>query len=99
MKDFVLIFISIYVLLTTSTKFTKNIDWNFRNVLILWGKIFFVSSLFIVPAYIILNFDEGFEKLMNNCIRFCNALIFVSFLSIPVAIVLNKFAPSIKKLN
>ena len=90
MKDFILIFVSVYVLLSMSTKFTKNIKWNLKNILIIWGKIFFVSSLFIMPMYIILNLDNSFEKFINDYIRFCIAIVFTSFISIPIATILNK---------
>ncbi len=97
MKDFIIIFVSVYVLLNISTKFVRNTRFNFIHIVILWGKIFFISSLFIIPIFILFNFHIGFEKLISSCIRFWIALMFTSLLSIPTAIILNKFDPLIKK--
>ncbi len=94
MKEFILIFVSVYVLLNVAIRFSKNLKLNFLNVLILWGKIFFVSFLFTLPLYIILNFHLGFERLLYGCVKFCTALFITSFLSIPIAILLDRFNTS-----
>ncbi len=99
MKDFILIFISIFTILSISTKLVRNIKikFHFIYIVILGGKIFFLSSLFVIPAFVLLNFSSGFEKLIPNLIKFSIALLIVSFLSIPLAIILNKFDPLAKK--
>jgi len=99
MEKFILIFFSIFVILNISTKLTKNIKFNFVHIVILGGKIFSISSLFIIPIFIFLKFNTDFENLIDSCISFCIALLITSFLSIPIAVLLNKFDPLEKKIN
>ena len=99
MEDFILIFITIFTILNISTRLTRNIKFNLVHIVILGGKIFSISYLFIIPIFILLNFNTDFEELMDNCISFFIALLVTSFLSIPIAVLLNKFDPLTKKLT
>ncbi len=95
--DPILIFMTVFIILTLSTKLVRDKTLNVKQMILIWGKVFILSSLFVIPVFILLNFSSGFEKLVHNLIRFCIALLIVSFLSVPFAVLLNKFDPLAKK--
>jgi len=97
MKDFLLIFTSVFTVLNISTNLVKNKQIDIKQMILLGGKLFFLSSFFVIPVFILLNFSSGLEKLIPDLIKFSIALLIVSFLSIPLAIILNKFDPLAKK--
>ncbi len=95
--DPILIFMTVFIILTLSTKLVRDKTLNVKQIILIWGKVFIFSSLFVIPVFIFINLVADSQELAPALIRFCIALLIVSFLSVLLAIVLNKFDPFAQK--
>ncbi len=94
--DPILIFMTVFIILNSSTKLVRDKILNIKQMILIWGKVFFLSFLFIIPVFILINLVTGSQELVPGIIKFCIALLVVSFLSIPFAVLLNKIDPFTK---